>query len=199
MNHFNYQQYLDQAITFVYSFGGPSAIVLWLSNLISNSKLEKLKSKHAKELEDKKAELSKSKSRFHRYSERQFNLYNDLWLNLNRTRDFADELWENPSKAKLPGFADQIRQTRRVVTDNMLLIEESHYQSLDLLLKEFENFQFGKQKLIDIRTSTPGTTPVINASDKQVRSSIDNNRKIKEKYTKLIFKIGQSFRDQIRG
>ena len=151
------------------------------------------------ELEEKKAELDRAKSQFLRYSEKQFDLYNSLWLVLVRTRELADGLWEDATPEKLPGFSEQIKQTRRAVTDNMLLIEKSHYDDLDKLLKEFEEFQFGKQKLIEIRSLDGVSAPLIIATSRQVKLAVKRNENVRRKYTKLINNIGHSFREQIRG
>jgi len=202
MPQINFQYYIELVRTFIYSIGGPVFIVIGLSSFIGNhlskGRLESLQSKYEVELEKTKSQLEQARSQFFRYSEKQFDLYNDLWLVLNRTRDLADSLWEDAIRAMLPGFSEQIRQTRRAVTDNMLLIEESHYDDLDRLLKEFEQFKFGKQKLIDIKTSNTGN-PLVDATDQEVKAAILKNKKVRERYTKLIMKIGRSFRKQIKG
>lgn len=202
----DFQYFFELAKTFIYAIGGPAFIVIGLSTFIGNhlskSRLESLQSKHNLVLEKTKSQLEQARSQFLRYSEKQFDLYNSLWLVLNRTRELADSLWEKAERVKLPGFAEQIRQTRRAVTDNMLLIEESHYDDLDELLKEFEEFKFGKQKLIEIRTEVIGrfvSDSTTDTTDTDVRAAISGNRKVKDKYTRLIMKIGRSFRKQIRG
>ena len=116
------------------------------------------------------------------------------------TKSLADKLWQRPEPNKLPSFAEQIDLTRKAVMDSMLLIEEEHYNDLDKLLKNFEDFQFGKRKLIDIRSSEDQEeTTNINITKDEVKRIIDENEDLKEEYTSLIMKIGTSFREQIRG
>lgn len=202
MAQLNLSNYLELIKAVVYSLGGPAFIILGLSTLlgkyISRSKLESLKSKHKKDLEQTKAELERTKSQFFRYSEKQFDLYNSLWKVLIRTRILADSLWEDATLMKLPGFSEQIKQTRWAVMDNMLLIEESHYDNLDKLLKEFEEFKFGKQRLIDIRMDS-NNKPLVDATIEQVKLAVKKNKNVRKKYTKLIMDIGYSFRKQIKG
>ncbi len=195
--------YFDLAKTAIYALGGPAVIVLALATffgrIFSKGKIAQIEAVHLHELEEKKAELDKTKSQFFRYSEKQFDLYNDLWRVLMRTRILADELWENAQPNKLPAFAEQISLTRIAVMDNMLLIEEEHYSSLDKLLKKFELFQFGKQKLSEIGLQNSDNESIIQATETEVKRTIAKNQTIKAEYTKLIMKIGQSFRNQIKG
>jgi hypothetical protein len=194
--------YFDLAKAFIYAVGGPAAIIIGLStffgNWLSKQKLADSEAKHKTELEEKKAELDKAKSQFFRYSEKQFDLYNDLWRVLMRTKIAADELWREAKPEKLPGFAEQISLTRKAVMDNMLLIEEEHFNNLEQLLEKFENFEFGKQKLVEIRSGS-SSTPIVDADQVAVESAISSNKAVKEEYTILIMEIGQSFREQIRG
>ena len=166
---------------------------------IKNS-LEKIKSDYSTELEKTKSELEKAKSRFLRYSEKQFELYNDLWKVLLQTKHQADMLWEKANPQQLPAFGEQIRLTRKAIDDNMILIEEEHYEKLIQLISQFENFQFGKLKLIEVSSQVPGNTSHNNApSEQEMRKAIAKNSKIKANYESLILEIGKSFRDQIRG
>lgn len=196
------------------SLGGTTVVVValakWFGGFIStrlldsyNNKhereLEKIKSNYSTELEKTKSELEKAKSRFLRYSEKQFELYNDLWKVLLQTKHQADMLWEKANPQQLPAFGEQIRLTRKAIDDNMILIEEDHYEKLIQLISQFENFQFGKLRLIEVSTQVPGNTPNNEPSEQEMRRSITKNSKIKSSYESLILEIGKSFRDQIRG
>lgn len=196
------------------SLGGTTVVVValakWFGGFIStrlldsyNNKhereLEKIKSNYSTELEKTKSELEKAKSRFLRYSEKQFELYNDLWKVLLQTKHQADMLWEKASPQQLPAFGEQIRLTRKAIDDNMILIEEDHYEKLIQLISQFENFQFGKLRLIEVSAQVPGNTPNNEPSEQEMRRAITKNSKIKSSYESLILEIGKSFRDQIRG
>lgn len=196
------------------SLGGTTVVVValakWFGGFIStrlldsyNNKhereLEKIKSNYSTELEKTKSELEKAKSRFLRYSEKQFELYNDLWKVLLQTKHQADMLWEKANPQQLPAFGEQIRLTRKAIDDNMILIEEDHYEKLIQLISQFENFQFGKLRLIEVSAQVPDNTPNNEPSEQEMRRAITKNSKIKSSYESLILEIGKSFRDQIRG
>ena len=197
------------------SLGGTTVVVValakWFGGFIStrllaayNNKhereLEEIKSNYSTELEKTKAELEKAKSRFLRYSEKQFELYNDLWKVLLQTKHQADMLWEKANPQQLPAFGEQIRLTRKAIDDNMILIEEDHYEKLIQLISQFENFQFGKLRLIEVSSHmTDNASQNNEPSEQEMRKAIAKNGKIKANYESLILEIGKSFRDQIRG
>ena len=208
-------EYVKLVTAFIVSIGGSSVVIIalskWFGNLLStrlldayNNKHEKelevIKTKYASELENTKNELEKAKSQFLRYSEKQFELYNDLWKVLLYTKRQADLLWQKADPNQIPSFSEQIRLTRNAISDNLLLIEEEHYEKLIQLIEQFEQFQFGKLKLIDIRIQIEGgeqVQQIISKADAQ--NTINKNRRTKEKYDKLIMDIGKSFREQIKG
>lgn len=202
-------EYVKLVTAFIVSIGGSSVVIFalskWFGNFLStrlldsyNNKHEKelevIKTKYASELENTKNELEKAKSMFLRYSEKQFELYNDLWKVLLYTKRQADLLWQKADPNQIPSFSEQIRLTRNAISDNLLLIEEEHYEKLIQLIEQFEQFQFGKLKLIDIRIQIEGgeqVQQIISKADAQ--NTINKNRRTKEKYDKLIMDIGKSF------
>lgn len=184
-----------------------AVIVRVLANWISKRTLDYYNNRHEKELEQLKAsysealaktnhELEKAQRRHFLYSQSQFELYNSLWKQLVYTKRLADDLWEKADPKNLPSFADQIRQTKFVIEENMLLIEEEHYIPLMDLMGEFENFKVGKQRLVEIRQSS---TEEILANIEDVAEMIRKNGNCKEKYDNLVTQIGISFRKQLHG
>ena len=167
-------EYFKLVTALVVSIGGASVIIValakWFGDFLSHrlldsynnrheKELEELKGKYANELEETKSELEKAKLQFVRYSEKQFELYNDLWKVLLYTKQQADMLWQRADPSQIPAFSEQIRLTRRAIDDNLLLIEDEHYNKLIQLIGQFEQFKFGKQKLIDIRTQMGSEDP----------------------------------------
>ncbi len=190
-------EYVKLVTAFIVSIGGSSVVIIalskWFGNFLSTRLLDAYNNKHENELE-------KAKSQFLRYSEKQFELYNDLWKVLLYTKRQADLLWQKADPNQIPSFSEQIRLTRNAISDNLLLIEEEHYEKLIQLIEQFEQFQFGKLKLIDIRIQIEGgeqVQQIISKADAQ--NTINKNRRTKEKYDKLIMDIGKSFREQIKG
>jgi hypothetical protein len=203
-------EYVKLATAFFVSVGGAGVVILglakWFGGFLSNrlldsynnkheTELESLKNKYANELEKTKNELEKAKLQFVRYSEKQFELYNDLWRVLLLTKQQADMLWQQEEPSQVPSFSEQIRLTRNAINNNLLLIEEEHYDKLILLIEQFEQFQFGKSKLIDIRSNSQENS----ITKSEAQNTIRENKKTKETYDKLILDIGKSFRNQIKG
>ena len=190
-------------------FGGGivAVIVRFAANWISTRTLDHYNNQHAKDLERLKAnyseslaktnhELEKAQRLHFLYSQSQFELYNSLWKQLVYTKRLADDLWNRADPKKLPSFADQIGQTKYVIEENMLLIEQEHYNNLIALIDEFENFKVGKQKLVEIRRFTPDEIP---ANTQDVSDMIQNNGGSRDRYNALVAQIGESFRKQIHG
>lgn len=182
-------------------------LVRVVANWISKRTLDYYNNQHAKDLEQLKAnytealtktkyELDKAQRRHFIYSQSQFELYNSLWKQLIYTKRLADSLWNNADPKKLPSFADQIGQTKFVIEENMLLIEEEHFNKLITLMEEFENFKVGKQKLVELKQSTPEE---IMANIDDVSEMIRKNAGSKDRYDALVLQIGNSFRSQIHG
>lgn len=209
MQFIDYVKLIGATLT---SIGGATVVIIglskWFGDFLSKrllddynnkhqNELEGLKGKYQRELEETKNELEKAKSQFLRYSEKQFELYNDLWKVLLYTKYQADEFWESADPEKLPAFGEQIKLTRDAINDNLLLIEEDHYEKLIELIQQFEQFQFGKVRLVDIRRQPREGRKYISADE--ARQTISLNRETKEKYDTLIMEIGQSFRNQIKG
>ena len=210
----NWIEYIKLASAFFLSVGGSGVIIValakWFGGFLSNrlldsynnkheNELEALKNKYANELEKTKNELEKAKLQFARYSEKQFELYNDLWRVLLYTKQQADMLWQKADPTKIPSFSEQIRLTRKAINDNLLLIEEEHYNKLIQLIEQFEQFQFGKLKLIDIRTQIEDGESIQTITEEDTKSTIQQNKATKDKYDELIMDIGKSFRNQIKG
>lgn len=207
-------EYVKLATAFIVSIGGSSVVVIalakWFGDFMSHrlldsynnkheNELEALKSKYANELEETKSDLEKTKLQFVRYSEKQFELYNDLWKVLLYTKQQADMLWQKADPSQIPAFSEQIRQTRRAIDDNLLLIEEEHYNKLIQLIEQFEQFQFGKLRLVEVRSQFDNGEDRIEISKTEIQRTIKKNKKTKDKYDTLIMDIGKSFRKQIKG
>lgn len=214
MPNFDFKSFLNLLAALFASIGGASVVIIALSKYFGDflsrrlldsykhkheSELEGIKNKYSKELEQTKTELEKAKSAFIRYSEKQFELYNELWKILLYTKNQADSLWEQATPEKIPSFSEQIKLTKDAVNDNMLLIEENHYNKLIQLIKQFEGFQFGKNTLIELRDLNAEEINHRGILQADVRATIQNNGLVKQRYDELIMEIGKSFRSQIKG
>ncbi|WP_288159743.1 hypothetical protein [Bacteroides acidifaciens] len=204
-------EYVKLATAFIVSIGGASVVVIglakWFGDFLSkrlldsyNNKheqeLEGIKNKYAKELEETKSTIEKAKMQYARYSEKQFESYNSLWKILLYTKQQADMLWEKLEPSQIPAFSEQIRLTKDAINDNLLLIEEEHYVKLLMLIEKFEQLQFGKVKLVDVRGYSSENERI---SLEETRITINQNKTTKDNYDKLILDIGKSFRTQLKG
>ena len=211
---FSFTDFLHLIAALLASIGGASVVILalskWFGEFMSSrlldrynnkheTELEGIKSKYNSELESTKTELDKAKSLYLRYSEKQFELYNDLWKVLLYTKQQADSLWEYATPDKIPSFIEQIKLTNNAVQDNLLLIEEDHYNKLKDLIKQFEEFKLGKEKLIDLRNISSEEIIAKGFTMAETQATIDTNRQWKSRYNTLIIEIGKTFRTQIKG
>lgn len=210
----NFTDFLELIGALVVSIGGASVVIIglskWFGEFISQrlldrynnkheTELEGIKTKYQKELESTKTDLEKAKSLYLRYTEKQFELYNDLWKVLLYTKQQADSLWEKAIYEKIPAFIEQIQLTKNAVNDNMLLIEEEHFTKLDALINQFEEFKLGKEKLISLKNKSIHEIRSLGVTQAEAQQTIKENLDWKNKYDSLILEIGKSFRTQIKG
>ncbi len=163
-----------------------------------NEKLEILRKKYQSELESTKVELEKSKVLFLKYRESQFQIYNELWQSLCDLKLAGNGLWEIASKEKLQRFIEQLKVTRESVEKNALLVEDTDYRNLIKCIDDFENFQIGKERLIELRR-----TEFQHLNNDNFRDAIwhqtDSNRDIKERFEVELNTIAKYLRKQIKG
>ncbi len=214
MEDFDIKNVLEWLGAIVISVGGTTAIVLaiskWFGDRLATKLLEKdrskyqreleaLKTKFQSELEIKKTELEKSKSLFIRYSEHQFNLYNDLWKSLCDLKHIAEELWEKAEPKLIKKFSKQLRETKLTVEKSALLIEDGHYKSLITILDKFGNFEIGKLKLVNLRSKTFHEMNEYGVRDFEIKRVIEHNRLTKKEFVQLTEKLSSAFKTQIKG
>ena len=188
---------INIASAVVLSIGSSSLIIIglsswlgkvWAARILEKDKLkyksefEKIKSSYEKEIENYKSELDKSKSLFFRYSESQFNLYNDLWDQANA---------EN-----LLSFALHLDKTINRIKTHRLLIEDDHYEKLKKILDTLNKFRLGKTNLIRMRQMTKEQIKLFKID--KILEYIDQNRESKDQFEELLEIIVKDFKTQIR-
>ncbi len=187
------------------SFGGAAVALLglskWLGNVWANRILEGEKAKHNLELEERKSQLGLEANKSVRYIESQFSLYNSLWEALYNLKIAGDSLWEEASLQNLKRFASQLTQAEEMIHQRSLLIEENHQRELVSLIKAFDNFRIGKERLIKLRKGsyirlTDSDSEYVN---RQIQNAIEQNRHIRDQYNDVITEVQRSLRNQLRG
>ena len=191
--------------------GGGSVILLglstWLGQLWASKILESDRRKHEKELEELKSrftadteilrtKLSLSFEISKRFAERQFHLYNELWISLVDLRIAGDNLWEKLDLQSLKNFAKQLDKTEEQILRSSLIIEDQHYEALRDLIDRFSDFEVGKNKLMNFRKNNSRANNEITAP--MINDCITNNGDIKQRYSHLLTEIEKSFKKQIR-
>lgn len=181
------------------SVGGASFIVWkfssYFGDMWAKKHLESIKKEYQKEIEAYKAQLDMLKETSLRYSGQQFELYNELYHSLYDLKLTAGVLWDGANEANIKNFSKQLKITIDEVEKSYLFIEESHYQSLKRLLKQFSEYKIGKTEVIKLYNRREGES--INSSE--IRRCIDQNGIIKQNYEHLINEIRRDLKRQIRG
>jgi len=123
-----------------------------------------------------------------KYYSLQFEKYNQLWSELVELQIIANELWEKAQMLKMRDFIKQLDKTKNVIKKNSLIIEESDYKKLFDVLNSFETYKVGKENLIQSRK-------LLQNNDDEI---IQNNKKLKKEYDKLLEKINKDLRNQLK-
>lgn len=186
------------------SIGGAGAILMglssWLGKVWASKILEEDKNKYQIALEQLKSQyqldVEKNKSVFLRYSESQFNLYNSVWVALCDLEKSADQLWAAATRTYVRNFAKSLSDAKYEVRKGALIIEELHYNRLIELFSEFEQFEFGKSKLLQLRRERERLD---NLSEGEIRWVIDQNGQIRERFKVLLSEVKNQFSSQLRG
>ncbi|MEM5662739.1 hypothetical protein AAHB62_30185 [Bacillus cereus] len=152
--------------------------------------LEEMKTNHQREIENYKINLNNYK----RYSDEQFKLYNEFWVSLCDLKNSAEKLWINSSKDNLLPFAKQLRETKEMLEKSVLLIEDSHYETLMRLIDTFSRFSFGKESLMQLAERRAETR---NIQRYQLNELVDSNREIKEEYDAVLLELSKVFKNHI--
>jgi 3'-phosphoadenosine 5'-phosphosulfate sulfotransferase (PAPS reductase)/FAD synthetase len=108
-----------------------------------------------------------------------------------------DDLWHSANQDTLNKFSDKLKKLYRNLEKSALLIEEDHYQKLVNSLDVFANFQFGKQKLIDLQSYTKGSY-VPNISER-IGVLISDNEQHRKNLNQVMQNLMDEMRIQING
>lgn len=164
------------------------------------SKVESVKLEHSEKLDEiqKKNDLlySEIKNSKERFNAKQFELYNILWSSLIDLKISADDLWHSATIKKLKFFSNKLFRARLSIEKSSLLLEDKHYKKLIDIIRKFENYKIGKEKLIDLKNE-------LNKDNLYPMSDIEiltffQNMSIKIEYDELIMVLKNEFKFQIR-
>jgi hypothetical protein len=131
------------------------------------------------------------------YNKAQFEAYCNVWKSLQALRLAGKYLWEIASKENLVKFANQLRDTTQLTYEGSIFFEESDYSQLLSVLEEFQYFQVGKQRLIEVRTvkDIEQQENIFSSFrfERMIAEQIERNRRHKVEYESVLEKIRVSF------
>jgi len=140
-------------------------------------------------------EIKQSKDRF---NSKQFELYNELWSSLIELKISANYLWESASAINLKRFSKNLHDTKIVIEKSSLLIEDKHFEQLMDIIKNFEEYEEGKVKLVQIRNKTIEEVRGL-AYKFYIEGIIEKNEEAKVKFENLLDELKEQFKNIIRG
>jgi len=189
---------LEISTTIVAAIGGIGFIFWGLSGYIgklwADKYLETIRRDNERELQQVRSELKLLRDTQLRYSGKQFELYQTLYLSLLELRDSADILWSKPTNIQFDRFSIQLTRTKQEVEKSYLFLEKSHYEKLVEILKNIDEYKNGTE--FNLKGIT-GEIPTFEEAD--FNNSINHCKKYHEKYSDLVEEIRESIRVQLRG
>ena len=140
------------------------------------------------------AEYEVYKSKDLRYIEKQFELYNDLWITLADLEIAVNDLWNSATAKNVKTFADQIIKTRQKIKKAALLIEDRHYLELNFILDTFQRFQVGKQELLELKAMKVSDEDI----EENIGFTIATNEHTKNQLVQNLSQMMNCLKSQIR-
>ncbi len=116
----------------------------------------------------------------------QFEVYRDLWKSLDTLKNTADALWEEPNVSNLKTFADQLKDSERMVNQERVIIERYHFEELKRLFKVFKEYLFGKEEYLH------------SVDEEFARNVVEENQENKDRYEELLKEVEQFVRERLR-
>lgn len=179
------------------SIGGGAALILGLSKyfggIFAKRFEQKFRADFQNEINAYQAKLDILKQTTLRYSDKQFELYTNLWNSLHDLKISADNLWDSASTKNLREFVKQLKKTKGEIEKASLFVEDEHYSELSETIKFFSEFQIGKERLIDLRQNSNLEGHLIE------QQMIAGNQRVKNRYDELILLIKADLRKQLKG
>lgn len=141
--------------------------------------------------------LENAKLYLSQYSQKQFELYNDLWISLVELNYSIDKLWsERASITNLKDLVKKHTEANKKRLEKAILLEPDHYEELKLILDKIESFQFGKRTLIELRIRQDKYVDVSTADINQV---IIQNGELKDEFNNYLNRFRLTIQKQIKG
>ena len=160
-------------------------------NLATKEDIKEITSQVEKIKQEYDLLYSEIKNNRERLNAKQFELYSELWSALIELKISADELWNNANKRNLSSFITKLSEAKTSIMKSSILIEDKHYQKLIDLIARFEDFEFGKKKLVGLKNRQ-------NVSEEDIRHTILENKQVKDDYDNLTNELKHNFKQQLK-
>jgi hypothetical protein len=194
--------------------------------LDSEQQIKLLESRHAKEMselqfeQNKKLEEQKQRLQYEfdlqrqtrqieaaqnmRFLEKQFDLYLILWDNLQELKFAGEKLWEEANLENMVVFTEAFQKTRLIADKVTLVMDRGNHQMLSDMLMNFERFEVGKRRLVDLKTGNSVRLAYKEYGDVQqiehrIRNQIDYNGFHRHNYQVLMENIRMELQRRLAG
>ena len=150
-----------------------------------------------------------------KFANAQFEAYCSVWKSLQRLRLAGEELWTSVTRENLLRFAYASRETFSFVREGEIFFDDEDRESLMKILRAFNDFHIGKQRLIQMQSLTDFENAWRNIVgdfrelpesrrleiqaelEADIKSQIRSNKHLKEEYERLLQRIRASFRKRL--
>ena len=181
--------------------GGSAALVAglgaWLGKVWAARIKETDRAHFQEQLERLRSDLEISRTQFNRISEAQFSLYSEVWTHLQDLKIIGDQLWERATVEKLHALGQALVNAQVATHRGRLVMVEAHYQELIRILSEFNSYQVGKARLIEIRSQRELEENFQIDYGQHVINQIAANGAIRDRYGRLLDEVVMHFREQL--
>jgi hypothetical protein len=176
---------------------GSAGGIIWFfvklsANTLADQYKEKIKHDFGKQLESYKTQLDVLKATTLKYNDKQFELYLDLWRNLQELKYATIDLWNEISPTHYRSFKRALQTTDRQIETSSLLIEGAHYTELRETIRVLREYEMGKVRLGDQRNR-------FNPPENEIQEMIEYNRERKDAYLEIIERIRLDIQSKISG
>jgi len=173
-----------------------SSVTIWWfiklgANTLADNYKKKIEHEFGKKLEGYKSQLEVLKATAVKYNDKQFELYIDLWKNLQELKFATIDLWDEANNRNLEKFDAALKKTHRQIETTSILLEELHYVSLVKIIAKLQEYDNGKTKLIAARRKF--------ASADEIAGIIVFNGARKEECLQIIESLKAGIKQTIKG
>jgi len=171
------------------------AVIWWFvqlaANTLADSYQKKIEHNFEKKIEAYKSQLEIIKATSLKYNDRQFELYIDLWKNLQDLKFACIDLWNHANSTNLRKFDAALKKTHRQIETTSILLEENHYKELIEVIDNLQEFDTGKEKLLAARR--------LEIDEWTIQQIIEFNRLKKDRCLQIIEAMKSDIKLTIKG